>query len=80
MGVSIVASRLQLELARRGWRHCDLARTAGISAPTVSAAMAGRPLAPRTVRLIAEALSTTPVIHGIDSILRAESLQKDLRS
>jgi hypothetical protein len=31
--------------------------------------MAGRPLAPRTVRRIAEALSEAPVIEGIDALL-----------
>jgi hypothetical protein len=45
MGVMIRPPRLRLELARRGWANVDLARAAGISAPTVSAAMAGRPLA-----------------------------------
>jgi len=70
VGVSISVPRLRLELARRGWTHCDLARSAGISAPTVSAAMAGRSLAPKTVRRIAEALSAAPPIAGLDSLLR----------
>jgi lambda repressor-like predicted transcriptional regulator len=69
VGVRIVTARLRLELARRGWGHADLARIAGISAPTVSAAVAGRPLAPRTVRRIADALSEAPVIEGIDAPL-----------
>jgi plasmid maintenance system antidote protein VapI len=69
MGVRVSGSRLRLELARRGWSHGDLARSAGISPPTVSAAIAGRPLAPRTVRRIAEALATAPSIEGIDVLL-----------
>ena len=69
VGVRISVQRLRLELARRGWTHGDLARSAGISAPTVSAAMAGRPVAPRTVRRIAEALSLAPVVDGIDVLL-----------
>ena len=69
MGVKVSASRLRLELARRGWSHGDLARSAGISPPTVSAAMAGRAVAPRTVRRIAQALATAPTIEGIDTLL-----------
>ncbi|MGH7744682.1 MAG: helix-turn-helix domain-containing protein, partial [Candidatus Dormibacteria bacterium] len=69
VGVSISSPRLRLELARRGWTHCDLARSAGISAPTVSAAIAGRPLAPGTVRRIAQALSMAPIVEGIDALL-----------
>jgi hypothetical protein len=34
VGVTISSARLQLELARRGWCGCNLARAAGISAPT----------------------------------------------
>ena len=69
MGVVICSPRLRLELARRGWGHADLARAAGISPPTVSAAMAGRPLAPRTVLQIARALATAPPVDGIDHLL-----------
>jgi DNA-binding Xre family transcriptional regulator len=59
-----------MELARRGWAHTDLARAAGISPPTVSAAVAGRPVAPSTLRKIADALASTPVVEGIDVLLR----------
>jgi hypothetical protein len=80
MGVVIRSPRLRHELARRGWCNYDLARAAGISAPTVSAAMAGRPLSPKTVRLIARALCSAPALDGIDALLPGESLQPPLRS
>ena len=70
MGIMISSLRLRLELARRGWAHNDLARAAGISPPTVSAAMAGRPVAPSTLRKIAGALVSAPVVEGIDMLLR----------
>jgi hypothetical protein len=69
MGVVISAARLRYELARRGWCGCDLARAAGISAPTVSAAIAGRPVAPRTVRRIAQALADASPVDGVDELL-----------
>jgi hypothetical protein len=47
----------------------DFGRVAGISTPTVSAAMAGRRLSPRTVRRIAAALAASPPVEGIDMLL-----------
>jgi transcriptional regulator with XRE-family HTH domain len=69
MGIVICSARLRLELARRGWGHRDLARAAGISPPTVSAAIAGRPVAPRTLKRIAEALATVAPVDGVDQLL-----------
>jgi transcriptional regulator with XRE-family HTH domain len=65
----ISSGRLRLELARRGWALSDLATAAGISPPTVSAAIAGRALAPNTVRRIALALAGTPPVDGVDDLL-----------
>jgi transcriptional regulator with XRE-family HTH domain len=69
MSVRLSTSRLRYELARRGWGHSDLARVAGISAPTVSAAMAGKAMAPRTLKRIAAALVATPPVDGVDDLL-----------
>jgi transcriptional regulator with XRE-family HTH domain len=57
------------ELARRGWSAADLARAARVSAPTISAALAGRPISAQSLRLIAAALTKAPVIDVIDSLI-----------
>lgn len=69
MGVVIRTDRLRQELVRRGWAGADLAHAAGISAPTVTAALAGRPLSPRTVGRIVQALALAPVLEGIDGLV-----------
>ena len=69
MSVLIDVERLRRELSRRGWGQCDLARAAGISAPTVTAAVSGKAIAPRTLRLIAIALSSKDPIPGVDELL-----------
>ena len=69
MGIVISSSRLGHELARRGWTHADLAQAAGVSSPTVTSALAGRPLSPRTLKRIVQALSTTPPLDGVDRLL-----------
>ena len=62
-------SRLERELARRGWNATDLARAPGISVATISAARHGRPLAHATLCKIADALQKAPVIPGVDDLL-----------
>ncbi len=69
MSVVLAADRLRFELARRGWGNADLARAARVSAPTVTAALSGRPVAPRTLMRIAVALADTPPVAGVDDIL-----------
>jgi transcriptional regulator with XRE-family HTH domain len=69
MSVTINTDRLLREMARRGWSRADLARAAGISAPTVTMALAGRPVAARTLRQIGLALAKAEPITGIDSLL-----------
>ncbi len=69
MSVVLSTERLPLELARRGWGKADLARAARVSAPTIGAAVAGRPVAPGTRRRIATALADTPPVAGVDDIL-----------
>lgn len=62
-------TKLDFELARRGWNANDLARAAGVSAATLSGARHGRRVAPRTLHKIALALSRTPVVAGIEELL-----------
>ena len=69
MGVVINVATLARELARRGWMSTDLAREAGLSHATISAARSGRPVSPTTVRLIAAALGRTPPLDEIDVLL-----------
>ena len=47
----------------------DLARAAHVSALTIAAALAGRPISPSTVRKIAMALDAAPPVPGVDGIL-----------
>jgi transcriptional regulator with XRE-family HTH domain len=69
MSVSLDPSRLRRELARRGLSATDLAREARLSAATVSAALAGRPITTTTLRLIADVLLRVPVVDVIDELL-----------
>lgn len=70
MSVVLAADRLRFELARRGWGNADLARAARVSPPTVTAALAGRRVAPTTLVRIARALADTPPVAGADEILQ----------
>lgn len=67
--VSINSDRLRRELLRRGWSGADLSRRTGISKPTISCAMRGRPIQPRTLKRIARALSETQAIDGADDLM-----------
>jgi transcriptional regulator with XRE-family HTH domain len=66
-------TRLDRELARRGWNATDLAKASGISVGTISAARRGRPVSNATVCRIADALRDAPVIAGVDSLLEPEA-------
>jgi transcriptional regulator with XRE-family HTH domain len=79
MSVVLDVNALGRELARRGWNLRDLARAAGISAPTASAARAGRPISPASLRLIVRALLATPPLEGVDSLLAGNPAIDDSR-
>jgi transcriptional regulator with XRE-family HTH domain len=72
MSIALDAARLRQELARRGWGAADLAREAHLSQATVSAALSGRPVAARTLGMIASALMRTPAIDLIDSLIATD--------
>lgn len=69
MSVVVNARRLRQELARRGLSARDLAGQARLSVLTVRAAMAGRPIAPSSLKLIAETLKRIPVLEVADALL-----------
>ncbi|MHB8438511.1 MAG: helix-turn-helix domain-containing protein [Acidimicrobiales bacterium] len=69
MSVAIHPGRLRYEMARRGWSAAQLARESKLSGATISAAIAGRPIAATSLVLIAQALSRVPPIDSIDSLL-----------
>ena len=71
MSVTVHPGRLRQELARRGWSAADLARHAGLSHPTVGAALAGRPIAAASLACVARALGEAPPIEAIDRLLFA---------
>lgn len=72
MSVVVHPGRLREEMARRGWAAVDLARESRLSQATVSTALAGRPVAAKSLGLIAKALSRTPVLDVVDSLIMRE--------
>lgn len=69
MSVTVQVPLLRQEMARRGWDGSDLARAARLSPATISAALAGRPIAARSLALIAAALAHVPAVEAIDRLL-----------
>jgi transcriptional regulator with XRE-family HTH domain len=69
VSVRLDAGRLRYELDRRAWTNGELAAAAGVSNPTVTAALAGRPVSPRTLRLIARALAAAPAVENVEVLL-----------
>jgi len=69
MSVTVHPGRLRSELARRGWAAADLARNAGVSAPTVSAALAGRAISAQSLQKLAIALTAAPCLDVIDKLI-----------
>ena len=73
MGVRISPNRIDRELARRGWSATDLARASGCSPSTISGARRGRQVTNDTLRKIADALLSAPVVPGVDVLLEPEN-------
>jgi transcriptional regulator with XRE-family HTH domain len=78
MSVVMHPGRLRQEMARRGWAASDLAREARLSQATVGAALSGRPIAERSLARMANALSRSPVLPVIDSLLMSDGPGLDL--
>ena len=69
MNTAVDAAALRRELARRGLSAADIAHRAGISAPTLSRALAGKPIANRSLAALARAVADVPLIAGLDDLL-----------
>jgi lambda repressor-like predicted transcriptional regulator len=69
--VSVVfhPGHLRREMIRRGWAATDLARESRLSQATISAALAGRPVAEKSLALIAKALSRASVLDVVDYLV-----------
>jgi transcriptional regulator with XRE-family HTH domain len=78
MSVVIHPGRLRQEMTRRGWAATDLARESRLSQATISAALAGRPVAAKSLALIAKALSRTPVLDVVDSLIMSDRSEAGL--
>ncbi len=77
MTIRLSPTRLDRELARRGWNATDLANASGCSPATISAARRGRSVTSATLAKIAAALRGAPVVAGIDSLLDPELISID---
>ena len=73
MSVIVHPARLRREMTRRGSEAFHLAKEARLSPATVSAALTGRPIAPRSLTMIADALLRAPVLEVIDSLIMDEA-------
>lgn len=78
MSVTVHPGRLREALARRGWSASDLAREAGLSAPTIGSALAGKPITARSLRLMAQALAKAPALDGISELLMLDARDSGL--
>ena len=78
MSFGVDAARLRLEMARRGLSASELARTARLSPQTVGAALAGRAISASSLRLIAKALTESPVMAAIDALLGTHDSVKEI--
>lgn len=78
MTVVVDSRRLREALATRGWSANDLARSSGLSAPTISAALAGRPITARSLKSIATALDREPALGMISTLLGADHRDRGL--
>jgi transcriptional regulator with XRE-family HTH domain len=67
------AARFRRELYIRGITAGTVARVAGVAPNTVSRILAGAPISIGTLRAIAKALDSLPVLHGVDELLAVET-------
>lgn len=72
VSVSVHPARLRRELARRGLSASDMAREAGLSGATVSAALMGRSISMQSLSLMVKVLLRVPTIEIIDTLILGE--------
>jgi transcriptional regulator with XRE-family HTH domain len=75
-GVALDAAALRHQLAIRGLCGADLARLARLSPPTVSQALHGRALSPRTVAALVKALGAVDPLPGHESLITSAPAKK----
>jgi lambda repressor-like predicted transcriptional regulator len=73
MSIAVDPARLKLEMDRRGLSAAALAREARLSPPTVTAALAGRPISAASLQLIAKTLARLSVLEMADVLVRRAS-------
>lgn len=66
--------QVRSDMARRGWTQVDLAEAAGISQPTVSAALAGRSIKEKSAKAIARAIESSNPDPAVERILHQEAV------
>lgn len=69
MSARLNSRQLRFEMARRGLTGSELARRAHLSPGTVSQAVNGRPVAPRTMSKLTIALLAVDPISGLCELL-----------
>ena len=71
-GLMVVMSAdvLKAACAARGWSLTQLATRAGISRPTLRSVLKGRPVRPRTMWKLANALSQAPIPSELAQLLK----------
>jgi len=74
MSVTVHAGRLRFEMVRRGWSASDLARESRLSPATISAALAGRPIAAKSLDLIGDSFTRVPSRKAIDELIMGDSI------
>ncbi|PZR89439.1 MAG: hypothetical protein DLM67_19100 [Candidatus Nephthysia bennettiae] len=72
--VRVNQSRLWREMVSRGWRAADLAQAASVSPGTLTAVMQGRTVSPHTLRKLALALTSSPVVPGLEQLVDDEDI------
>ena len=72
MSVVVDARRLWFEMVRRGWSGSDLARESRLSPATISAALAGRPIAAKSLDLIGDAFTRVSARKAIDDLIMGD--------
>jgi transcriptional regulator with XRE-family HTH domain len=78
MTVVVNAAQLRRQMARRGLSATELARAAKLSPPTISAALAGRPISATSFSLIGKALMRLPAVDVLDSLLLSDHEDRGL--
>jgi transcriptional regulator with XRE-family HTH domain len=66
-------TQLRFQMVRRGWSASDLARESRLSPATISAALAGRPIAAKSLDLIAATFTRVPARQAIDGLIMGDA-------